>query len=255
MDVIDEYGLLGPDILVSHASNMTDSDGQKLNKANASISSTPDTELQMGLGYPVCFRDDVKGISSLGTDCHANNGSSIVSQMRLALQAERGRQNQVLIQQKKAPKTHNTSAHEMFRLATIGGARAAKMEGQIGSLEEGKLADIIVFDGLSPGMVCAAEKDPVAAILFHSSIGDIVTVIVDGIIRKNRGKLTAVNLQVLGTNIKPKRPCLEWSDVARELLISRDRIEKEDAKNWTGSVESAVNDLAKIFQIDEGSLA
>ncbi|RHZ62452.1 uncharacterized protein CDV56_105925 [Aspergillus thermomutatus] len=254
IDVLDGYGLLGPDLLISHATNMTDADGEKLKRARASVSSTPDTELQMGLGYPVCFRNDVKAISSFGVDCHANNGSSIIMQMRLALQAERGRRNKALILQGKAARHQSITAQEVFRLGTIGGARAAKMQDEVGSLEEDKLADIVIFDALSPAMVCAAEQDPVAAIIFHSSIGDIDTVIVDGQIRKRGGKLASIDVDVSDTNIKPAKSRLEWSDVAKELLKSRQRINELDEKRLSGDIERAVDDLAMAFQIGEGSL-
>jgi cytosine/adenosine deaminase-related metal-dependent hydrolase len=50
----------------------------------------------------------------------------------------------------------------------------------LGSIEEGKLADLVIFDTSSPGMLCAAEQDPVAAIVLHSLIRDIETVMVNG---------------------------------------------------------------------------
>ena len=248
---MDDIGLLGPDVLLAHASNLTKSDGEKLQKYNGSISATPDTELQMGMGYPVCFQDDVKSICSLGVDCHSNNGSSIVSQMRLGLQAERGRRNETLVKQGLAPRRLSTSVHDVFRLGTISGARAVNMQDQIGSLEEGKLADIVIFDGLSPGMACAAEEDIIAAIVLHSSIADIDTVIVDGIIRKYDGKLEPVIIDAAGTTLEPAKSCLAWSDVADELLRSRRRIIENSQKYWSGNLEKTVDGLKVAFHMEE----
>lgn len=249
--MIDEKGLLGPDILISHASNLTEADGKKLQAAHASISCTPDTELQMGLGYPVCFRDDVKSICSLGVDCHSNNGASMVNQMRLGLQAERGRRNEIIVQEGKAPRQLDTSVNEVFQLSTIKGARAVNMQDQIGSLEEGKLADIIIFDGQSPGMVCAAEEDPVAAIVLHSSTGDIDTVIIDGKIRKDKGDLMPVSLEVADTGFKPEKTYLKWNDISRKLSQSRQNIIKASKENWSGNLNRAVDDLVKVFGIGD----
>ncbi|KAF4997043.1 hypothetical protein FDECE_12221 [Fusarium decemcellulare] len=232
LDVIDGYGLMGPDILISHANNMTDEDGKKLKKTNTFVSSTPDTELQMGLGYPVCFRDDIKTLSSLGIDCHSNNSGSIVGQMRLGLQAERARRNEPKIQDGKGPKHLDISVQDAFRLGTIGGARAANLQDQIGSLEEGKIADIVIFDGLSPSMICAAEQDPVAAIVLHSSVSDVDGVICDGQIRKLDGKLYPIQLDLEGSSVDIAKTSLTWAEVAQTLLDSRRQINERDEKGW-----------------------
>ncbi len=134
----------------------------------------------MGMGNPMCFREGCTDNSSLGIDCHSNNSSSIPSQMRVALQSERARGNDVIIAQGKYLRSLNVSVQDAFKLGTIQGARAIRMDDMLGSIEAGKLADLVIFDGQTPGMICAAEADPVAAIVLHSSIRDIDTVIVDG---------------------------------------------------------------------------
>ncbi|KAM0453461.1 hypothetical protein ACHAPV_006243 [Trichoderma viride] len=250
VDALEAHGVLGPDIILSHANQLLDSDAKKLSDVNAAISSTPDTEIQMGLGYPVCFRDDTSAISSLGIDCHSNNGSSIVNQMRLGLQAERGIRNHAILETGKAARHVSLSVQEVFRLGTIGGAKAIGMQDQLGSLEEGKLADIVIFDGLSPSMICAAEEDPVAAIVLHSSIADIETVIVDGRIVKQQGSLVPVELDMSLSDFKPAKARLEWSDVAKELLQSRQRVIEAGKKNWGGDLEKAVGGVMKAFYID-----
>ena len=57
---------------------------------------------------------------------------------------------------------------------------------------EGKKADILIFDGALPSMVVASKRDPVAAIVFHSSIRDLSIVFVDGVMRKSVGNLLAI---------------------------------------------------------------
>jgi imidazolonepropionase-like amidohydrolase len=85
------------------------------------------------------------------------------------------------------PVSLDLSVQDVFQLGTIQGARAINQGTQLGSIEEGKLADLVIFDTSSPGMVCAAEQDPVAAIVLHSLIRDIETVIADGKIRRRGG--------------------------------------------------------------------
>lgn len=194
VDLLESYGLLEKDILLSHATPLNDSDAQKLQRVGASIASTPDTELQMGHGWPVCFQENARSISSLGIDCHSNNTGSIVAQMKVGLQAERARRNGRVHEAGKIPAKVQVSAQDAFQLGTIGGARAIKMSDQIGSLEEGKIADLVIWDTLSPAMICAAEEDPIGAIILHSAPSDIDAVIVDGQFRKRIGQLVTTKL-------------------------------------------------------------
>lgn len=225
MDFLDGLKLLGSDILFSHATYLTQSDIEKLNKAKVWLSTTPEMEQQMGYGNPVCFRDGCSNISSLGIDCHSNNSADMVSQMRLALQHERARRNEMVLSQDKGILSLNPFVQGVFRLGTIQGARAIQMGDQVGSIEVGKLADIVIFDGTSPGMVCAAEKDPVAAIVLHSSIRDIDMVIVDGCIRKREGKLCPVDIRPTQKGVTIPQQTVEWNQVAKGLVLGRARIE------------------------------
>lgn len=47
------------------------------------------------------------------------------------------------------------------------------MEEKAGMLAERRLADVMVFDGTSPFMVCATQHDRVAAVVLHSSMQDV----------------------------------------------------------------------------------
>ncbi|KAF7294550.1 5-methylthioadenosine/S-adenosylhomocysteine deaminase n1 [Mycena indigotica] len=235
VELLDTYGLLGPDILLSHASNATPNDAVLLAKANAHVSVTPDTELQMAHGFPVSFRDDLHPLCSLGVDCHTTNSGDILTQMRLALQCARGAYNQPFVDAGKNPNTVKHTVEAAYNLGTIKGARAVGMESQIGSIAVGKLADLVIFDGESPAMICAAAHDPVAAIVMHASVRDVDTVIVDGKIRKREGKLLAVS------GLKGEE--LQWKDVAKKLLRSRIRIEAEYNKIDMRSAASRMIDL------------
>ena len=79
------------------------------------------------------------------------------------------------------------SVNQAFLLATRNGALALRRP-DIGIIAVGAKADVVVFNGNSPGML--GWVDPVAAVILHSSVGDVETVIVDGKIVKKSGKLT-----------------------------------------------------------------
>ncbi len=103
----------------------------------------------------------------------------------------------------------------------------------------------MLFDTLSPSMYCAAQKDPVLAIVLHSSIRDVDTVIVDGCIRKRRGELLPVKvMDYEEAEFVPTGRQAEWPEVARHVmeLQTRFRANMEDynlveleatiRKNW-----------------------
>jgi cytosine/adenosine deaminase-related metal-dependent hydrolase len=73
-----------------------------------------------------------------------------------------------------------------FNAATIHGAKAVGRGNTIGSTQEEKLADFIVFDTSNPNIACAAENDPLTATVRLSEVGDIEMGIIDGIIQKKR---------------------------------------------------------------------
>ena len=251
--LLDDYGILGSEFVISHANAPDEetrkSDAEKLKKYNAHTSSTPDTELQMGHGDCVCFDKYHAPFASLGSDCHSNNSGDMLSAMRLALQSARGAYNSICLKDWKVPSRPVPDVVEAFNLATIKGAEAIGMANEIGTLQEGKKADLLIFDGLSPGMVCAAEEDPVAAVVLHASVRDIETVFVDGKIRKEGGKLRPI--QVSGTKINSKEGEVTWEDVATELVKGRKKIEEKISRL---NLKNARQILAKIRHLDEDAV-
>lgn len=205
-------------------------------------------------GEPVPFQDklNVQSHCSLGIDCQSNNSASIPGEMRLLLQSSRGFYNQTLIDQGKAPARVHKTVEEAFNLGTISGARGIGMQDNVGSLAVGKLADLVVFDASSPSMVCAAQHDPVAAVVLHSSPSDIEMVIVDGIIRKQDGKLMPVDMKA-GRAIwaGEEKDLIEWKEVSKTLVQKREALQEKLGKI---DYEEARRGVVKAFHIDERNL-
>ena len=193
------------------------------------------------MGWPVALRPDTLG--SIGIDCHTNNNSSILSEARLLLQMARQETNLEVIAQWNHPNNLRGDTTKAFNLATIDGAKAVGMSDRIGSIAEGKLADLVIFDATSPAMICAVEWDPVVAVLRHSDIRDIDTVIIDGKICKRDGKLVDVDVEFLfcfggggfGCDLeesaaarqeKKNKKKLSWGEIAKELVNSRTEVQK-----------------------------
>ncbi|KAI5792550.1 hypothetical protein DFH27DRAFT_569415 [Peziza echinospora] len=230
-------GLLGEGIIVSHATNLTPEAVTELAKSGAYTSSAPAVELQMQQGDPICLHPQLTERSSLGVDCATAISAYIPEGMRTALSYARGKKNQTLLDQKVAAATANPSTLQAFNLGTIQGARAAGLGDITGSIEVGKRADIVIFEALSPSMLCGAQEDPVAAIVHHSTIRDVHTVIVDGVIRKENGRLLDVEIPegvVHAQGIAGSK--LSWSQVARKTLLSSRRMAAEYAKIDLGPI-------------------
>ncbi|KAM0190686.1 hypothetical protein ACHAPA_010612 [Fusarium lateritium] len=256
-DVIQQvkgFGLLDKHMLFSHATGHPAESIKAVADAGGYISSTPSTELQMSLGYPVCLNDDfpqAQACSSLGIDCHSNQASSIVYEMRMGLQASRAKHHQKALDQELAPRHISKTVQEAFNLGTIQGARAIGKEDQLGSIAEGKLADLVIFDANTPELACAAEQDPVAAIVLHSSIGNVDTVIVDGIIRKRGGKLVDVKVEQHMEDVA-KKESLAWNDIADGMRKSRSELLKREAESQ--NLDEVLKGVIKTFYIDESKL-
>lgn len=93
------------------------------------------------------------------------------------------------------------SAREAFEMATIGGAAALRMEDSIGSLEPGKRADVVVFDGESPTL--ANVHDPYQAVVFVAGSREIEDVWVDGSLSLEHGEVTRVDVQEAVARARP----------------------------------------------------
>jgi 5-methylthioadenosine/S-adenosylhomocysteine deaminase len=77
------------------------------------------------------------------------------------------------------------------QLAPRGGAETPGIADQVGSLEPGKKADVILFDMLNP--LLTPTMDPLTSIALYGTSDDITTVIVDGNILKHNKQLTTIN--------------------------------------------------------------
>jgi len=185
-------GLLNARQVFSHATAISDLELSLLAGTGAAISSTPDSELQMGLGFPVFARAATLGIPvGLGSDLQANNSPDAFTQMRLARQAENGRQQQRLLD---GPGTSGlsgvpVSVRQVLHAATLGGATALGLDGVTGSLEPGKTADLVLLRNDRIGQ--RPVVDPFATIVMHSGAGDVDTVLVAGEVLKRAGTLVA----------------------------------------------------------------
>jgi 5-methylthioadenosine/S-adenosylhomocysteine deaminase len=158
-------GLLGPDVVVAHCYVVDDADIALLASTGAAVAHCPLMNAVRGHIAPV---EDLlrRGVTvSLGID---NMFADYFDVLRACVLVARIR-------------THDATTMltpEALRLATMGGACALGLEREIGSLELGKRADLVILDyrafGLTPTL------DPVQNLVYHAHARDVETVLVDG---------------------------------------------------------------------------
>jgi cytosine/adenosine deaminase-related metal-dependent hydrolase len=240
-----------PFFVISHCNGYSDAELSLLCKTGTSISSTPETESQMGTGYPVALHPSLNGAQKanvgLGIDCHSIVPSSLLFQARALLHLTRVEHNAHITAAGKFPTwdVRNTT-EDVFNIATIRGARSLGLDSEIGSIEVGKKADIVIFDAAnSVGMLSVAEYDPVVAVVRFSGTADIETVIVDGIVRKRGGRLVDVKTSAANDTSTP------WQEVARRVRQSQREIQERINKL---NIEKGGEALFKSFRTDEATL-
>ncbi|KAJ5172675.1 hypothetical protein N7492_005268 [Penicillium capsulatum] len=227
-EILESASLLGPDVLLSHGNGATPSQAEILTSAGMYIASTPDAEVFMASGKdPVAFHPDL--LTCLGADCHSCGPGSMLHQMQIAIASDRAAQTSDAFEKNQYPKEFRAKVERAFNLVTINAARAVQMEDEIGSLAIGKLADVVVFDADTPVMACAAEFDPLVAVVRHAGLREINTVIVGGEIVKQEGKLSPV---VVDEEVKSddvdvlSGATLTWKQVASKLIASQESIQQ-----------------------------
>ncbi|ADP79449.1 amidohydrolase family protein [Pseudofrankia inefficax] len=187
---LDEAGLLGPDLVWVHMNQTTDDELRRVLDTGGAISTTPETEMQMGMGHPVHGRFmALGGRCTFGCDVISNNSGDLFPQVRLALQTERMLRNDRELDRRHGPDDIGPSTLSHLEGATVNGAEALGLGSRIGTLTPGKEADLIVVRGDAPNMI--PVNDPVSALVLHAHAGNVDTVMVAGRILKRDGRLLA----------------------------------------------------------------
>jgi 5-methylthioadenosine/S-adenosylhomocysteine deaminase len=181
---LGKAGLLGPDINLTHGNRLEDDEIAMAIDAGASITVTPEVEMQMGHGLPITGRVLAAGGNIvLGTDVVSSVSADIFSQMRFAVQLERGLANSRLHREGRMPERFTLNARDVLRSATIHGARALGLAHRTGSITPGKEADLALLAWDSAHF--QPRVDPVQAVVFHGSAAHVHTVMVRGQVQKH----------------------------------------------------------------------
>ncbi|KAF2428303.1 Metallo-dependent hydrolase [Tothia fuscella] len=186
---LGEKGLLGPDMCFSHRTTLRNDELAAIKENGVGLSSTPDSELQMGMSHPIAFKAaDLGCKGSLGVDICSNSPADMFQHMRLLLQPQRHLEHE---SGSGPPLVMKRKCAEVLEMATLGGAKAVGLQDLIGSITPGKRADLLITRCDSPRMV--PVHDPVGALVLYANGSDIDTVFINGVIVKSGGKLSNID--------------------------------------------------------------
>lgn len=187
---LHDLGLLGPDTTYIHCCHFSEEEWRMVADSGGTVSIAPQVETQMGHGWPPVMKAIEHGLRpSLSIDVVTTVPGDMFTQIRAAFGAERARVNAECWQADVPVPETMLTARRMLEIATLNGAHVAGLEDRTGSLTPGKRADVVAIDATALNV--APVHDAAAAVTLSADVSNVDTVIVDGVIRKRDGRLTA----------------------------------------------------------------
>jgi 5-methylthioadenosine/S-adenosylhomocysteine deaminase len=165
-----ELGCFRAPTVAAHGIYVDAADQRLLREAGVSVAHNPGSNLKLANGIAPVQQLLDNGVNvSLGTDGAAsNNNLNLFEEMHLA----------ALLQKWLRRDAEALPAREVLRMATMRGAQALGLASDIGSLEVGKKADLIMLDAAQPHL--SPRHDPIALLVYSAQAADVCTVLVDG---------------------------------------------------------------------------
>ena len=168
---LEKIGVLGPDVVAAHCIFVDEADRKTLAQRQVGCVHNPSSNMMIASGVAPVPEERAAGIAvGLGTDGPAgsNNDLDLMEEIDLAAKlAKITKMNPLAI-----------NAKAVVEMATIDGARALHMEKEIGSLEKGKKADVILINLDEPNAV--PIYNVYAAIAYALKGSDVDTVVIGG---------------------------------------------------------------------------
>src|SRR6266478_6486224 len=179
---LEQLGILGPDVLAAHCIWVDEADRKILAKRQVGCVHNPSSNMMLASGVAPVNEERAAGIAvGLGTDGPAgsNNDLDLMEEMGLAAKLQKIT--------KMDPQALGAKA--VVEMATIEGARALHMEKEIGSLEAGRKADLILVGLDAPNAV--PMYDVYAQLAYALKGSDVQTVIIGGrVVMRDKKLLT-----------------------------------------------------------------
>lgn len=170
---LGKLGLLSPRTTIAHGVHLAPEELAELARAGATVAHCPSANLKLasGIADTVALRAAGVNVGLGGDGAPCNNNLDLFREMKLAA---------LLPRLKHGPAA--LSAMAVLEMATLGGARALGLEAELGSVEAGKKADLVVVDLERPHVqpVGSGAEALATALVYASQAADVRHVFVDG---------------------------------------------------------------------------
>ena len=175
-------GIADKHVVLAHCIHLDEQEMKTLARTRTNVAHCPSSNLKLGSGIAPVAEMLERGVSvSLGADgAPCNNRLDMFTEMRTAS-----------LLQKALHGPEVLPADRALRMATIDGARALGLADEIGSLEGGKLADVIVVN--LNRLHAAPETEVVSSLVYSAQASDVTVAIIDGRIVMRDGELMTMN--------------------------------------------------------------
>ena len=182
---LDSLGLSGRHVVLAHCVHLDEAEFQTLANTRTNVAHCPSSNLKLGSGIAEITRMLDAGISvSLGADGAAcNNRLDMFTEMR-----------SMALLQKAMHGPQVIPAGQALRMATIDGAKALGLGTEIGTLETGKRADVVVVN-LNALHSSPHSADLISALVYSAQTSDVQSVVVDGQVVMKDGELLTIDEQ------------------------------------------------------------
>jgi atrazine chlorohydrolase/5-methylthioadenosine/S-adenosylhomocysteine deaminase/melamine deaminase len=171
IEYLSSIGFLDDRTLCGHCVHLDANDIRVLKRSGASVANNVVSNMFLASGIAPVAEMLLAGIPvGLGTDdCNCNTSVNMLADMKVA----------ALAQKVRYLDSSAITAYEVLEMATIRGARAVGMADDIGSLEVGKKADIVLVDCSAPHMT--PHHDTASVLVYQANGSEIDSVYVDGV--------------------------------------------------------------------------
>ncbi len=209
LEYLSHVRLTGPRLCAAHCVWVEGDEMALIAEHGVKVLHCPSSNLKLGSGIAPIADMRSRGISvSLGADGAAcNNRLDMFEEMRLAALLQAARNGPGAL-----------PARDALWMATRGGAQALGLEAELGSIEPGKRADLIIVDRDRPHLL--PGDDPWSTIVYAARGSDVTTTIVDGTILVEDGK---------PLHMDPREILSSAREAARDLAARSERLARADA--------------------------
>ena len=183
-EYLEKIGFLGPDVVAAHCVWLSDNEIEIIKKHGVKVSHNPCSNMKLASGIAPVFKLIENGICvSIGTDgASSNNNLDLIEELKTAS----------LLQKVSTLDPKVLDSEESIRMATIKGAEALGLDDEIGTIEVGKKADIILIDTAAANMT--PDSSSLSSNVVYSANGSNVdTTICNGKILMENKKLTTLD--------------------------------------------------------------